>query len=634
MSLLENISSPADIRSFSTGELRELCAELRHYIIECCSDNPGHIGSSLGAVEIAVAVHKVFNTPEDHLVWDVGHQAYAHKILTGRREAFRLNRRLGGLSGFPKRSESEYDAFGTGHSSTSVSAAFGLATADRLKGLKRRTIAVIGDGAMTGGLAFEGLNNAGNYRDTDLIVILNDNQIAIDRNIGALHEYLVRFTTSHGYNKLKKRVWNHIGESRTRNRIQRMVKGIKSTLVRGNDINLFSALGFRYFGPVDGNNIEQMTEVLERLSHIHGPILLHAITTKGKGYGPAEANQTVWHAPGTFNPETGERTGKKSGISKYQEVFGTTLLELARRDSRIVGITPAMASGCSMDIMMKEMPERVFDVGIAEGHAVTFSAGLAAEGMLPFCNIYSSFSQRAYDNLIHDVALQNLKVILCLDRAGIVGEDGATHHGAFDLACFRPVPNVTIAAPMNELELRGLMYSATGEDYGGPVILRYPRGCGAGVDWKGMPFEHIVRGTARKLSDGIGDGAARNGIAVLSIGHIGNKVAGAVKIAAERGIEVLHYDMRFLKPVDEEALADACRRASRIITVEDAVACGGLFGAVSEYVASHGCRCRVRALGMPDAFVEQGTPEQLFSLCGYNTEDIAKAIADESQQIG
>jgi len=629
MSLLENISSPADIRGFSNEELKTLCAELRQYIIECCSDNPGHIGSSLGAVEIAVAVHKVFNTPQDHLVWDVGHQAYAHKIITGRREAFRHNRQYGGLSGFPKRSESEYDAFGTGHSSTSVSAAFGLATADRLKGLKRKTVAVIGDGAMSGGLAFEGLNNAGGFKNTDLIVILNDNQIAIDRNIGALHNYLVRVTTSHGYNKLKKRVWNRMGESHFRARIQSMVRGLKSTLVRGKDINLFSALGFRYFGPVDGNNIEQLTEILERLSHIHGPILLHAITTKGKGYAPAEANQTVWHAPGTFNPETGERTGKKSQISKYQEVFGATLLEMARLDSRIVGITPAMASGCSMDIMMKEMPERVFDVGIAEGHAVTFSAGLAAEGMLPFCNIYSSFSQRAYDNLIHDVALQNLKVILCLDRAGIVGEDGATHHGAFDLACFRPVPNVTIAAPMNELELRNLMHSATADDYPGAVILRYPRGCGAGVDWKEVPFGHIGRGTARKLFDGIKEGADRKGVAVLSIGHIGNKVAKAVEIASQQGAEVLHYDMRFLKPADERALADACTRASRIVTVEDAAVRGGLFGVVSEYVASHGCDCRVTALGMPDAFVEQGTPEQLFTLCGYNTDDIVRAILDE-----
>lgn len=627
MSLLENISSPADIRGFSNRELQTLCQEIRDYMIDCCSDNPGHIGSSLGAVEIAVAVHKVFNTPEDHLVWDVGHQAYAHKILTGRREAFRNNRKLGGLSGFPKRSESEYDAFGTGHSSTSVSAAFGLATADRLKGLKRKTIAVIGDGAMSGGLAFEGLNNAGSFKNTDLIVILNDNQIAIDRNIGALHNYLVRFTTSHGYNKLKKRVWNHIGENRTRSRIQRMVQGLKSTLVRGKDINLFSALGFRYFGPIDGNNIIQLTDTLERLSHIHGPILLHAITTKGKGYAPAEANQTVWHAPGKFNPETGERTGKKSQIAKYQEVFGTTLLEMARQDSRIVGVTPAMASGCSMDIMMREMPERVFDVGIAEGHAVTFSAGLAAEGMLPFCNIYSSFSQRAYDNLIHDVALQNLKVILCLDRAGIVGEDGATHHGAFDLACFRAVPNVTIAAPMNELELRNLMHSAAGEMYPGATIIRYPRGCGAGVQWRDAAFEQIERGTARKLFDGIKDSASRNdSVAVLSIGHIGNKAAQAVEMAATNGISVLHYDVRFLKPVDTEALADACARASRIITVEDASTIGGLFDVVSEYVASHGCDCQVSALGMPDSFVEQGTPEELFSLCGYNTEDIFNTI--------
>jgi len=628
MSLLDSISSPADIRDFNNEQLRQLCAELRQYIIGCCSDNPGHIGSSLGAVEIAVAVHKIFNTPEDHLIWDVGHQAYAHKILTGRKEAFKQNRKLGGLSGFPKRSESEYDAFGVGHSSTSVSAAFGMATADRLKGIKRKTIAVIGDGAMSGGLAFEGLNNAGNFKNTDLIVILNDNQIAIDNNNGALHEYLVRFITSHGYNKVKKRVWNYLGENKFRYRISRMVQGIKSTLVHGNDINLFTALGFRYFGPIDGNNIVQLTEILERLSHIHGPILLHVVTVKGKGYAPAEANQTIWHAPGTFNPQTGERTGKKSQISKYQEVFGTTLLEMAHEDSRIVGITPAMASGCSMDIMMKEMPERVFDVGIAEGHAVTFSAGLAAEGMLPFCNIYSSFSQRAYDNLIHDVALQNLKVILCLDRAGIVGEDGATHHGAFDMACMRPVPNLTVSAPMNELELRNLMHSAAGDEYPGATVIRYPRGCGAGVKWREEPFSPIERGTARKLTDTILPSASRN-VALLSIGHIGNKVAQAITGVSANGIGLLHYDMRFLKPIDENALEDACARASRIITVEDASVCGGLFSAVSEYVASHGYSCKVTALGMPDSFVEQGTPEQLFSLCGYNTEDIIKAIINE-----
>ena len=618
MALLQNINSPEDIRNFSNEELRVLCEELRRYIIECCAENPGHIGSSLGAVEIAVAVHKVFNTPEDHVIWDVGHQAYAHKILTGRREAFRNNRRLNGLSGFPKRSESPYDSFGAGHSSTSISAALGMAVADRMRGINRHTVAVIGDGAMSGGLAYEGLNNAGALK-TDLLVILNDNNISIDDNCGAMHEYLLRFTSSHGYNRIKKKVWNTMGEGKFRSRIQRIVKGIKRTIVHGSSINLFDALGFRYFGPIDGNDISQMVETLERLKSIQGPKLLHVITTKGKGYAPAEENQTIWHAPGTFDPATGKRTGKKTEAAKYQDVFGTTLTELAQKDERIVGITPAMASGCGMNIMMAQMPERVFDAGIAEQHAVTFSAGLAAEGMLPFCNIYSSFSQRAFDSLIHDVALQNLKIVLCLDRAGIVGEDGATHHGAFDLTCFRPIPNVCIAAPLNELQLRNMLYSATLPQYTGCTIIRYPRGCGEGVQWRDAEFAPIERGKAVKLHDG-------SGIAVLSIGTAGNKAARAVEEASKRGIEVLHFDMRFLKPIDEDALKEACSKADRIITVEDGAAIGGLHGAVSEYIADHGYNCTVTPLGMPDAFVEQGTKEQLYDLCGYNSDMILAEI--------
>ena len=618
MALLQNINSPEDIRNFSNDELRTLCEELRSYIIECCAENPGHIGSSLGAVEIAVAVHKVFNTPEDHVVWDVGHQAYAHKILTGRREAFRNNRKMDGLSGFPKRSESPYDSFGTGHSSTSISAALGMAVADRMRGIKRHTVAVIGDGAMSGGLAYEGLNNAGALK-TDLLVILNDNNISIDDNCGAMHEYLLRFTSSHGYNRIKKKVWNTMGEGKFRSRIQRIVKGIKRTIVHGSSINLFDALGFRYFGPIDGNDISQMVETLERLKPIQGPKLLHVITTKGKGYAPAEENQTIWHAPGTFDPATGKRTGKKAEAAKYQDVFGTTLTELAQKDERIVGITPAMASGCGLNIMMAQMPDRVFDAGIAEQHAVTFSAGLAAEGMLPFCNIYSSFSQRAFDSLIHDVALQNLKIVLCLDRAGIVGEDGATHHGAFDLTCFRPIPNVCIAAPLNELELRNMLYSATLPQYTGCTIIRYPRGCGEGVQWRDAEFTPIERGKAVKLHDG-------SGIAVLSIGTAGNKAARAVEEASKRGIEVLHFDMRFLKPIDEDALKEACSKADRIITVEDGAAIGGLHGAVSEYIADHGYNCTVTPLGMPDAFVEQGTKEQLYDLCGYNSDMILAEI--------
>ena len=620
MALLEHIDSPADIRNLSDEELRTLCQELRDYIVECCAENPGHIGSSLGAVEIAVAVHKVFNTPEDHLIWDVGHQAYAHKILTGRREAFRNNRKLDGLSGFPKRSESPYDAFGTGHSSTSISAALGMAVADKLQGRQRRTIAVIGDGAMTGGLAFEGLNNAGSLK-TDLLVILNDNQISIDRNTGALHNYLVRFTTSQRYNKLKRKVWNTMGEGHSRNFLQRIVKGFKRALIRrqGDTINLFDALGFRYIGPIDGNDIVRMTRTLERIKDLHGPLLLHVITTKGKGYAPAEEDQTVWHAPGTFDPKTGKRTGKPSDRAKFQEVFGTTLLELARRDPRIVGITPAMATGCSLDRMMKEMPERTFDVGIAEQHAVTFSAGLAAEGQLPFCNIYSSFSQRAFDNLVHDVALQNLKIVLCLDRAGLVGEDGATHHGNFDLACYRPVPNLTIAAPMDEAELRHLMYSATLDSYDGPVVIRYPRGCGNGTPWRDVPFESLPRGKARKLHEG-------GGIAVLSIGTAGVEAAEAVRKAAEAGIEVLHYDMRFLKPIDTEALADACSKARHLITVEDGTVIGGLHGAVAEYLADHALPHALTPFGIPDRFIEQGKPAQLHALCGFDADHIAQHI--------
>lgn len=625
MAILENINSPADLKGLGNEELRTLCAELRSYIIECCSRNPGHLGASLGAVEIAVAIHKVFDTPQDKVVWDVGHQAYAHKIITGRREAFLRNRCLDGISGFPKMSESSYDSFGAGHSSVSVSAALGIAAAEKLSGKGEHVVAVIGDGAMTGGLAFEGLNNAG-ASNADLLVIFNDNQISIDDNTGGLHNYLVRLTTSAGYNRIKKSVWDRLGQGRVRKALQRLVKGLKRAIVPEKDrVNFFDSLGFRYFGPIDGNNIETMVETLSRLKNIPGPKLLHVVTLKGKGYAPAEADPTVWHAPGKFDPATGERILSKGGAAKYQTVFGTTLLELARADSRIVGVTPAMATGCGMDIMMRELPERVFDVGIAEQHAVTFSAGLAAGGLLPFCNIYSSFSQRAFDNLIHDVALQRLKVIICLDRAGIVGEDGATHHGAFDMACYRPIPNLTIAAPLNETELRDMMYSATLPEYDGPIIIRYPRGAGAGAPWKDEPFHRIARGKAVKLSEG-------SSVAVLSIGTVGNKAAGAVRQAADKGINALHFDMRFLKPLDEEALAEACAKASRIITVEDGVTAGGLFGAVSEYVASHcgGQKPAVTGLGIGDRFVDQGKPEELYRECGYSESDILRAILGDS----
>ena len=619
MAILENINDPSQIRALSSEELRTLCDELRRYMIECCAENPGHLGASLGAVEIAVALHKVFNTPEDRIVWDVGHQAYAHKILTGRREAFKTNRKKDGISGFPRRDESPYDAFGTGHSSTSISAALGLAVASQMQGEGSRTVAVIGDGALTGGLAFEGINNAGSLK-TDLLVILNDNQISIDKNTGALHNYLLKFVTSRHYNKLKKDVWDRLGASRLRNHIQKNVKNAKRFVGKGSDerFSLFDSLGFRYFGPIDGNDVELLAKTLERLKAIDGPKLLHVITVKGKGFKPAEENQTVWHAPGTFDPKTGLRTGKKSDIAKFQEVFGETLLELARTNNKIVGITPAMATGCSMDLMMKEMPQRVFDVGIAEQHALTFSAGLAAGGLLPVCNIYSSFSQRAFDSLVHDVALQKLKVILCLDRAGLVGEDGATHHGAFDLASYRPVPNLTIASPLDEGELRNMLYSATLPEYGATVI-RYPRGCGSGAPWRGAAFKAIERGKAVLLSDG-------EGVAVLSIGPVGVKAAQAVRQAALQGKRAIHYNMRFLNPIDTEALAYASANASRIITVEDGAVKGGLHGAVAEYIADNACDCRLVGLGIPDTFIEQGKPEELYTECRFNTDDILKEI--------
>ena len=620
MALLETIDDPARIRTLDEEQLAQLCAEVRAYIISCCAENPGHIGASLGAVEIAVAIHHVFHTPEDKVVWDVGHQAYAHKILTGRREAFKQNRKYHGISGFPRMDESPYDAFGTGHSSTSISAALGLAVAAQQEGKKEHVIAVIGDGAMSGGLAFEGLNNAGSL-NADILVILNDNQISIDKNIGALHNYLLKVTTDRRYNKLKKSIWDRLGAGRFREWLQKQVKNTKRSLMRadGETLSLFDSLGFRYFGPVDGNDLGTMTYMLTRLKEIPGPKLLHVLSTKGKGFAPAEEDQTVWHAPGTFDVETGRRTGKKRDVAKFQEVFGTTLLDLARADKRIVGITPAMASGCSMNILQKEMPGRVYDVGIAEQHAVTFSAGLAAGGMLPFCNIYSSFSQRAYDSIIHDVALQKLKVILCFDRGGLVGEDGATHHGAFDMTAYRPVPNLTIAAPLNEAQLRDLMYSATQPAYGATII-RYPRGYGNGTPWRDQPFSYIEPGTAVKLHEG-------KDVALLSIGAVCTMGAEAVERASrEHGIEVLHYDMRFLKPIDRSALAEACAKARHIITLEDGACTGGLYSAVAEFIAGQGLSCTLTGLGIPDRFIEQGTPAELYADCGYDVEGILSAI--------
>ncbi len=614
--MLESINSPSDIKKLTHQQLHDLCREVRDYMIECCSTNPGHLGSSLGAVELSVALHYVLDTPYDKIVWDVGHQAYAHKIITGRREAFVSNRKYKGLSGFPKMSESEYDSFGAGHTSTSISAALGIATAAAMEGQNRRVVAVIGDGAMTGGLAFEGLNNAGAMK-SDILVILNDNQISIDNNVGALHNYLMKISTSPAYNRLKNRVWNKLTNRSFRKFMQKVRLSTKLAFFRSGSV--FEGLGFRYFGIIDGNDIEELVTTLENIKDIKGPKLLHIQTVKGKGYKPAEENQSLWHAPGKFNVATGERIVNRGAKKyKYQEIFGETVTELAGMNDNIVGITPAMASGCSLNIMMKRYPERTFDVGIAEQHAVTFAAGLAAGGLLPFCNVYSTFMQRAYDSIIHDVALQNLKVVFCIDRGGLVGEDGATHHGAFDLAYFRSIPNITVSAPMNEIELRNLMYSATLPEYGVTVI-RYPRGECEGLDWK-KEFVPVTPGKAELLRDG-------SKVAVLSLGTIGNRVKSALeRIVAETGFSPLHYNMRFLKPLDTDAVERACSLCDTIITVEDGTVVGGLHSAVSEYVAECGFNCKVLKLGIPDKFVEQGSINELMSECQYNTEDIYKVV--------
>ncbi len=586
-------------------------------MLECCSRNPGHLGSSLGAVELAVALHYVYNTPEDKVVWDVGHQAYAHKIITGRREAFVGNRKKDGISGFPKMAESEYDAFGAGHTSVSISAALGIAEAAQMKGEKTHVVAVIGDGAMTGGLAFEGLNNAGALK-SNILVILNDNQISIDKNVGALHNYLVKIAVSPIYNNVKKRMWRVLGTGKVRRLAQKFMLSTKLAFMKSGSV--FQGLGFRYFGTIDGNDIGELVNTLAHLKNIDGPKLLHISTVKGKGYKPAEVNPSVWHAPGKFDVATGERKVSSGGPLRYQDIFGKTLVELAEADERIVGITPAMASGCSLTYMMEAFPHRTYDVGIAEQHAVTFSAGLAANGMLPFCNIYSTFMQRAYDSIIHDVALQKLKVIFCLDRGGIVGEDGATHHGAFDLAYLRPVPNIAIAAPMNELELRNMMYSATRPEYGATAI-RYPRGNCEGLEWE-REFEFIEPGKGIVVSQGAG-------VAVLSLGTVGNRAAKAVEKAKQEGMEPLHINMRFLKPLDFDLVKYACDRCKTIITVEDGTVNGGLGSAVSEFVASLGRGVKVISLGIPDKFVEQGTVEELISECGYNADNIYNSIISE-----
>lgn len=620
---LDRIDSPDDLKKLSGSDLRQYCDELRQYIIEQCSSNPGHLASSLGAVELAVALHYVFNTPDDKIVWDVGHQTYAHKIITGRREAFRTNRKLGGISGFPRMSESPYDAFGGGHASVSISAAFGMAKAAELKGEQRQVVAVIGDGSMTGGLAFEGLNNAGASKQTNLLVILNDNNMAIDQATGALKNYLVKISTSRRYNAIKRRLWRILSHTPAVLRFcQKAGNAVKQGLLKNS--NLFESLNFRYFGPIDGHNLPELMRVLTALQRIEGPKLLHVMTVKGKGYKPAECNKPVWHAPGKFNPETGERIVSKTEVARYQDVFGQTLLELARADERIVGITPAMPSGSSMNILMKEMPERCFDVGIAEGHAVTFSAGLAAAGMVPFCNIYSSFMQRAYDNVIHDVAIQRLPVVMCLDRGGLVGEDGATHHGAFDLAYFGTVPNLTVAAPMNELELRNMMFTAL--EAGRPFAIRYPRGNGAGVAWRDEPFAAMEIGRGRCLKEG-------ERIAVLTIGTVGNFASEAIARMEADGIRVAHYDLRFAKPLDQELLHEVGRKFRCVVTVEDGALRGGVGEAVVAFFCEHGYLPKVVSLGIPDRFVEHGTPAQLYAQCGYDAEGIYRTLKSLQESL-
>jgi len=620
---LDRIDSPDDLKKLSGSDLRQYCDELRQYIIEQCSSNPGHLASSLGAVELAVALHYVFNTPDDKIVWDVGHQTYAHKIITGRREAFRTNRKLGGISGFPRMSESPYDAFGGGHASVSISAAFGMAKAAELKGEQRQVVAVIGDGSMTGGLAFEGLNNAGASKQTNLLVILNDNNMAIDQATGALKDYLVKISTSRRYNAIKRRLWRILSHTPAVLRFcQKAGNAVKQGLLKNS--NLFESLNFRYFGPIDGHNLPELVRVLAALRRIEGPKLLHVMTVKGKGYKPAECNKPVWHAPGKFNPETGERIVSKTEVARYQDVFGQTLLDLARADERIVGITPAMPSGSSMNILMKEMPERCFDVGIAEGHAVTFSAGLAAAGMVPFCNIYSSFMQRAYDNVIHDVAIQRLPVVMCLDRGGLVGEDGATHHGAFDLAYFGTVPNLTVAAPMNELELRNMMFTAL--EAGRPFAIRYPRGNGAGVAWRDEPFAAMEIGRGRCLKEG-------ERIAVLTIGTVGNFASEAIARMEADGIRVAHYDLRFAKPLDQELLHEVGRKFRCVVTVEDGALRGGVGEAVVAFFCEHGYLPKVVSLGIPDRFVEHGTPAQLYAQCGYDAEGIYRTLKSLQESL-
>ncbi len=619
--LLENIIYPDDLRKLDKSELIQISKELRQFIIDIVSTNPGHFGASLGVVELTVALHYVFNTPYDKIVWDVGHQAYGHKILTGRKDNFHTNRKYKGISGFPKPSESEYDAFGVGHSSTAISAALGMAIAAKEKGEDRKAIAVIGDGSMTAGLAFEGLNNAGSL-DSDVLIILNDNNMAIDPNVGAMKEYLIDVSTSRTYNKVKNDVWKILGKigkfgPNAQGVAQRIDNAIKSLILRHS--NLFEALNIRYFGPVDGHNINQLVDVLNDLKKIKGPKLLHVITKKGKGFKQAEINQTTFHAPGMFNKDTGElikEDNSQPSPPKFQDVFGKTIIELAKTNPKIYGITPAMPTGSSLNLMMKEMPKRAFDVGIAEQHAVTFSAGLAIQGLTPFCNIYSSFMQRAYDQVIHDVAIQKLNVVFCLDRGGLVGDDGETHHGAYDLAFMRLIPNIIVSAPMDEIELRNLMFTAQDKEQG-PFVIRYPRGKGVIIDWQ-KPFSEIEIGKGRQISKG-------RDVAVLTIGNMGNSVVDAVKNIS-KDISVEHYDMRFVKPIDENILHNVCKKFDTILTVEDGSIMGGFGSAVLEFINDNNYNTKVKRLGIPDKYIAHGKQTELYKECGFDVDSIVKEI--------
>ena len=637
--ILNKIDSPSDLRKLSIDELPLLCDELRKDIIQEVAVNPGHLGSSLGATEITVACHYVFNTPEDRIVWDVGHQAYGHKILTGRRERFCENRKLGGLMPFPSPKESTFDTFTCGHASNSISAALGMAVAAKMTHHpERHVVAIIGDGAMSGGLAFEGLNNVSS-QPNDLLIILNDNDMSIDRAVGGMQQYLINLDTNDTYNRIRFKAseWlkaKGLLNDERRKGIIRLNNAIKSALSQQQ--NLFEGMNIRYFGPFDGNNVIEVVRLLRQLKNMKGPKLLHLHTVKGKGYEPAEKSATIWHAPGKFDPETGERVVQDTNNKppKFQHVFGKTLLELAKQNPHIVGVTPAMPSGCSMNIMMKEMPERSFDVGIAEGHSITFSAGMAKDGLQPFCNIYSSFAQRAYDNIIHDAAILNLPVVLCIDRAGLVGEDGATHHGSFDLAYLRPIPNVTIASPMNEHELRRLMYTAQLPDKGFFVI-RYPRGGGVLVDWE-CPFEEIKVGIGRKLYDKTIRNFTENNVAILTIGPIGNDALSSIKEIEQEGKykgRIAHYDMRFLKPIDESILEEVGKNFKHIITIEDGVRNGGLGTAVMEWLNDHEYFPHIQRLGIPDKFIEQGTVQQLRQICGIDKENIKQQIENKLHKV-